>query len=134
LNFDEGELQIHHVSQMNNIKRVKIIAFDSSRYLINSAKTTSLQIINNLIVLHFFESAESLLYDLRNDFTSQKFCLSSEEIYSRNKKQEIISPRIVFDEDDERNDTFNVVLNYNIIDIIPMNSRENKALCKSCLI
>ncbi len=119
---------------MNNIKRVKIIAFDSSRYLINSAKTTSLQIINNLIVLHFFESAESLLYDLRNDFTSQKFCLSSEEIYSRNKKQEIISPRIVFDEDDERNDTFNVVLNYNIIDIIPMNSRENKALCKSCLI
>ena len=115
---------------MNNIKRVKTIPFDSSKLFIYSAKTTSLQIINNLIVLHFFESAESLFYDIKNDYTSHKICLSSEEIYSHNKKKEIVSTHIEFDEDDERNDTFKVVFNYNIVDIIPMTSRENKAFCK----
>lgn len=92
-----------------------------------------MQIIDNLVVLHFFDSAESIYFDIKIDYISNRFTLTSEEIFLYNKKQEIINSRIEFDEDDERNDTFKLVLNYNLVDHIPMNSRENKVFCKYLL-
>lgn len=60
--------------------------------------------------------------------------LSSHEINEANNSKEVISALTVFDDDDENNDEVELVINFNFTEIIPMDSKENKAFCINYLI
>ena len=60
LNYDEAEIQIYHVDSLINIKKFKTILFENTQI-------STLQFIDNLILLHNFERCDSIIIDLKSE-------------------------------------------------------------------
>lgn len=67
LNYEEKELQIFRFENLNKLKKVKDISFDNTQI-------STLQFIDNLILLHNFERCDTLLIDLKTDKTDIVIC------------------------------------------------------------
>ena len=67
LNYDESEIQIYHVESLISIKKVKIIGFENSQI-------STLQFIDNLIILHNFERCDSIVIDLKSENIDKVIC------------------------------------------------------------
>ena len=75
MNYDEGEIQIYHIESLSKIERIKTINYDScTLYFINIAQITSLQVIDNVIVVHNFERCESIIIDIKSDNVDKILC------------------------------------------------------------
>ncbi len=67
LNYDEAEIQIFHVESLISIKKIKTILFENSQI-------STLQFIDNLIILHNFERCDSILIDLKSESQDKVIC------------------------------------------------------------
>ena len=136
INFEDQEIQIFEILSLNSIKIIKKIPFENSNIIFYLAKTTTLQIVDNLIIIHYFYTRESSIIDLKKQYLYriQNFNLancpmSNFEIHQSNNNKDLINIVISLN-DDDRNDDLKIKINYNCVDIIQMNSIENKAFCK----
>lgn len=124
LNYEESEIQFYHIENLNQIKKGKTLSFDNS-YI------STLQFLDNLILLHNFERCESTLFDLKADNSDKiifkSFPMTNYEILSHNKNLllDLITVETKETDEDEEN-LLDVKIKYNHIEPVSMLSHNNR--------
>jgi len=89
LNYEESEIQIYKVENLNKLRKVKEITFDNSKLInynrnhelifwfktIFIAQMSTLQFIDNLILFHNFERCDTIIIDLKSDSNDIVICM-----------------------------------------------------------
>lgn len=67
LNYDSAEIQIYHVESLISLKKVKTIIFENTQI-------STLQFIDNMILLHNFERCDTVVLDLKSENNDKIIC------------------------------------------------------------
>jgi hypothetical protein len=67
LNYEDSEIQIYEIESLINIKKVKTIIFENSQI-------STLQFVDNMILLHNFERCDTLLIDMKSENQDKVLC------------------------------------------------------------
>ena len=125
VNYEEGYIQFFHIISLYEIKKVYEVQFENQH-------ENTLQIIDNLCLLHNFDKMQTTIIDLNCETEDKvlfkKFPISSYEILNENKKKtdKMISVKIddylITDDKTEKPIDFKFKINvkYNFVDTISM--------------
>lgn len=68
LNYDEGEIQIFHVESLISIKKTNTILFENTQI-------STLQFVDNLVIVHNFERCDTIVIDLKSENQDRVICI-----------------------------------------------------------
>lgn len=67
LNYEEAEIQVYEIENLQNIKKFKTIIFENTQI-------STLQFVDNLILLHNFERCDTLVIDIKSESQDKVMC------------------------------------------------------------